>query len=104
MWKLRDRRYAWLQLAVNPRRGVRSLQAHLRQPGPGLRYTDIGDLNKARRLGLFIYDWSVPRPGGVARHVMARGADSVYAASVTIMETTEARNVGREHAAPAQAP
>jgi len=85
LWRLHDPRFAWVQLAVDERHRVRAIQAHVRPDGPGLRYAEIGDLTKARRLGYTILEWSVPgsaaHPG---RRVTARGADSVFAATVTI--------------------
>jgi len=85
LWRLRDPRYAWVQLAVDVRHRVKAIQAHLRADGPGLRYAEIGDLAAARRLGYTILEWRVPasaqHPG---RRVTARGADSVFAATVAI--------------------
>jgi hypothetical protein len=85
IWKLRDPRYAWLELAIDTRHRVRAIVARLRVPGPGLRYSEVGELPQARQSGYFIYDWWVPgRSGRAGRRVTARGTDSVTVASVTI--------------------
>jgi hypothetical protein len=85
LWKLRDARFAWLRLSVDADHRVRALQAYTRPGGPGLRYVDIGDLTRARRLGFTIWEWEVASRAGVpGRRVTARGADSTFAGSISI--------------------
>jgi hypothetical protein len=87
-WKLRDRRYAWIQLSVDGSHHVHAIQATLRPDGPGLRYADIGDPNQARKLGYTILTWDVPaRAGRPGRRVTARGVGSVFTATVSIVGT-----------------
>jgi len=85
VWRLEDRRFAWLQVTLDARHRVRALQASVRPQGPGLRYAEIGDPGQGRRLGYTIWEWQVAaRQGRPALRVTARGADSVYAASVAL--------------------
>jgi hypothetical protein len=87
VWKLRDPRYSWLQITFDARHHVRALQASLRPGGPGLRYAEIGDLSQARRRGYTIWEWEIPRAaGGGGLRVIARGADSVLASTVALLQ------------------
>ena len=85
MWTLRDPRYAYLQLLVGPDGRVSLVQGWLRQGGPGMRFGDIGDVSEAKKLGLWIYRWTVPGKGkDPGRQIMARGADSLAVGSIMI--------------------
>ena len=83
VWTLDDRRYAAILVVFDEARQVRAFQAYLRPGGRGLRYREIGDLSRARRLGYTIWQWEVrPDNGRPGRRVVARGADSLFAGSV----------------------
>jgi len=72
---------------------VVSLQAYVRPGHHTLRYADIGDLQEAKRLGFYIYEWAVAgRNGAPAVRVEARGVDPEYLGSYLIVR--QRPNVG----------
>ena len=84
LWTLRDPDVRYLVVGLEGGRVV-ALQAHARPGRRALRYRDVGDPARARQLGFFIYQWTVPgRDGERGLRIEARGADPEYLGSYSI--------------------
>ena len=85
LWTIRHPRFAYVYLAVDEARRVESVQAFARANAPRSRFRDLGDVKKAKTLGFYIVQWTVPgRDGQPGRIVTARSDDSVYVASLSL--------------------
>ena len=86
-WLLRGRRFASVTLEFDSERTLDWATAFARPRGKasGVRFTDIGDLGRAQRLGNYIYTWILP-VDRMSRQIgiTARGSDSIWISSVSI--------------------
>ena len=85
VWTISHPRFAFVYLALDEDRRVRQVQAYARENAPRLRFRDLGDLKRAKRVGYYIYQWDGPvRDHEPQWIVTARSNDSVYVASVAL--------------------
>ena len=83
IWKLRDKRYQTLNLRMSSKFELQWCTAYARNGK--LRYSDVGDTARARKVGLFIWVWNVPAAGTQPGYqIAARGTDPRYASSVAL--------------------
>ncbi len=83
-WKLRHPRYGYVVVRYDRDWKVRWATAFARPEGRRLRYSEVGPLGEARRVGYYIYVWDVPPASRPGYRIMARGSDSLYASSVAL--------------------
>src|SRR5256885_1720929 len=84
-WSLRRGPWGYVAFGVDEGR-VRWVTAFARREGPKVRYRDLGSLADCKRTGTYFFTWSVPARGGAAPFtVTARGNDSLYVASVSLV-------------------
>jgi hypothetical protein len=83
IWNLRHKRYQTLNLRMSPQFELQWCTAYARSRK--VRYSDIGDTARARKVGRFIWVWNVAAAGGQpAYQIAARGTDPRYASSVAL--------------------
>ena len=83
IWTLRHRRYQTLNMRFSPTFQLQWCTAYARRGR--VRYADVGDTTRARKVGRFIWVWNVSAtPGRAACQITARGTDPVYASSVAL--------------------
>lgn len=86
LWSLRDPRFDFLMVHWDDDRRLDVVQVWIRQPHHDLRYSDLGDLARAKKLGNTIYVWDVAaRNGEPVRRVEARGTDPALVDEYSIM-------------------
>jgi len=84
-WSLRHGPWGYVSFGVEAGR-VLWVTAFGRREGPRVRYRDLGSLAECRRSGTYFFTWKVPpRRKAAAYTVIARGADSVYVGSVSLL-------------------
>ena len=95
-WTLDHPRFTYMVLKVDDEERVQYVQGWLRKVPRRVRYQDIGDLRQAKRLGSYIYSWSLPaRADRPALVVQARGADPRFPGSYLVAAASfQARPTG----------
>ena len=86
-WLLRDRRFASVTVEFDPELTLEWATAFARLHGKRsrVRFTDVGDLQRARRIGNYIYTWPLPLERASRKvEITARGSDSIWVSSVSI--------------------
>ena len=85
LWTLKGSHLRYVVVGIESGRVV-SLQAFARPGHRSLRYADIGDLDQAKRLGFYIYEWTaVEGDHAQAVRIEARGIDPEYVGSYSIV-------------------
>jgi hypothetical protein len=85
LWTLKSSHFRYIVVGIESGRVV-SLQAFARPGHRTLRYADIGDMEQAKRLGFYIYEWTVAgRDGAPAVCIEARGVDPEFLGSYSIV-------------------
>jgi hypothetical protein len=96
MWTLRDPRFERILLGIDHEKRVRWIHAYVRAGGRRMAYRDVGDLQRARRTGDTIWVWEVPAKGKhPAFRVEARGQDSTWLASLSLVQSENDPNATR---------
>ena len=84
-WALRQGPWGYVSFGIEDDR-VSWVTAFARRAGPRIRYRDLGPLSRSRRTGNYFFTWKVPATRSArAYSVIARGSDSVYVASVSLV-------------------
>ena len=86
-WLLRDRRFASITLEFDSERALdwATAFARPRGKGSGVRFTEVGDITRAQRIGNYIYTWILPVERTSRQiAITARGRDSIWISSVSI--------------------
>ncbi len=107
LWTLSRSDFRYVLLGVDREGRIASLQAFARPGGRKIRYRDLGNLEQARRLGFYIYEWQVPgKDGGRGLRIEARGSDPEYIGSYMIVRERPpaARSAAEQGGNPAGAP
>jgi len=79
LWAVRHPKIASVAMKFDDEGRLQWITAFSRKEGKRLRYGDIADLDRAQRLGYYIYVWRVPAHGDKPGYaVMARGSDPNY--------------------------
>ena len=87
-WRLSDPRYEYLVLRYDEDWRMHWVTAFAREGGRRVRYREIGDLSLATHTGQHFYSWTIPaRPGTGTWTVVARGSDSRYLESISILSS-----------------
>ena len=105
LWTLRGSHFRYVVLGVEGKRVV-AVQAFARPECRTLRYRDLGDLDQAKKLGFYIYEWMKPgTEGEPGVRIQARGTDPEYLASYSIVrDRTPARKPAPMHDAAGAGP
>jgi hypothetical protein len=99
LWEVNHPRIAQVAIKVSRRGDIEWVTAFARRDVRRLRYSDVGDLQKARIAGSYIFEWDVPARGQEpAYRVVARGTDPDYVGSYSIFRPAKGR--GRAAAGP----
>ena len=90
-WSMDRGPWGYVALGVEDDR-VRWVSAFARRDGPRVRFRDLGSVEESRRSGTYFFTWKVPARAGAAPYtVIARGNDSLYVTSVSLVsDSTEA--------------
>ena len=90
-WQLKRGPWGYVAFGVASGR-VGWVTAFAREDGPRIRYADIGSLAGSHRSGTYYVKWKVPATGRARAYtVIARGRDSIYVASVSILNDDSRR-------------
>ena len=96
-WSLQRGPWGYVAFGVEDER-VSWVTAFARRDGPRIRYRDLGSLARSQRTGNYFVTWKVPATRGArAYSLIARGGDSIYVASVSLVGTS--RETVRDHPA-----
>ena len=97
-WSLDRGPWGYVALGVEEER-VRWVTVFARRGGPAVRYRDLGSLEGSRRSGTYFLTWSVPARAGARPYtVIARGNDSLYVTSVSLV--SDSLEAARSQSAP----
>jgi hypothetical protein len=95
-WRLKDSRFANLVVRFDKESRVQWVTAFARQGGRPVRFTDVGDLKRARQAGKYIYLWEIePRGDRQGYQVIARGLDPNILNSVSLTGLGSAKRIER---------
>jgi len=85
IWTLHHPRFTYVMLVMDREGRVEVVQGYLHKDRKPLRYGDVGDLERARQTGYYIYVWDLPARGGrPALQVQARGVDPRFPGSYSV--------------------